>query len=70
MVNITGAWIYDLRTRLDLTQAEFAKKVGVGQSTVAQWESEQISPRGPARILLEMIFNEAERTAPREKISA
>jgi len=68
MVNITPDWIRELRERLDLTQTVFARRIGVCQSTVAEWESGRICPRGPAKILLEMIFNEAERTRPREKV--
>ena len=69
MQEITGKWIYDLRIRLDLTQAEFAVRLGVTQGTVAHWESSKQKPLGPAKILLEMIYLEAERTAP-QKISA
>jgi putative transcriptional regulator len=69
MVNVTPEWIKQLRLRLGLNQAQFGKKVGVAQNTVAQWENGQTRPRGSAQIILEMIFHEAERIAP-EKISA
>lgn len=33
------------RVNADLTQAQFAKKVGVGEKTVQNWESGASSPR-------------------------
>lgn len=69
MVNVTPAWIKELRDRLEMSQAEFAKKCAVSQSTVCEWEKGLKHPRGPARVVLEMIHNEAERMVP-EKIPA
>lgn len=69
MVNITGEWVRNVREQLGLTQAQFAKRLGVTQTAVAYWENDQRTPQGPARILLEMLGSEAERVSA-EKISA
>ncbi len=49
-----------LRTRLKLTQAEFAARIGVPIETVRNWEQGKRAPRGPARALLKVIENAPE----------
>jgi putative transcriptional regulator len=49
-----------LRTRLQLTQAEFAARIGVPIETVRNWEQGKRAPRGPARALLKVIENAPE----------
>lgn len=44
-----------IRARVNLTQAEFAARIGVPIETVRNWEQGKRSPRGPARALLKMI---------------
>ena len=44
-----------LRGRSNLTQAEFAARIGVPIETVRNWEQGKRSPRGPARALLKVI---------------
>ena len=44
-----------VRARTKLTQAEFAKRIGVPIETVRNWEQGKRSPRGPARALLKVI---------------
>jgi putative transcriptional regulator len=44
-----------IRARAQLTQAEFAARIGVPIETVRNWEQGKRSPRGPARALLKMI---------------
>jgi putative transcriptional regulator len=44
-----------LRERLDMTQAEFAKRFGLSRRTVEQWEQGRTVPDRPARILLAVI---------------
>jgi DNA-binding transcriptional regulator YiaG len=46
--------VKQLREARGLTQAQFAKLVGVDQSTVSNWEK-GMSPRGPAQILLRKL---------------
>lgn len=44
-----------IRARANLTQAEFAARIGVPIETVRNWEQGKRSPRGPARALLKVI---------------
>lgn len=46
--------VKSLRTKLELTQEQFGKAVGVDQSTVSNWEN-GASPSGPARLLLQNL---------------
>ena len=47
--------VRDLRRRAQLTQQEFAAKVGVPVETIRNWEQGKRAPRGPARALLAVI---------------
>ncbi len=44
-----------IREQLSLTQAKFAKRFGLSQRTVEQWEQGRAIPDRPARILLAVI---------------
>lgn len=44
-----------IREQMGLTQAEFAKRFGLSQRTVEQWEQGRAVPDRPARILLAVI---------------
>lgn len=44
-----------IRTNLGMTQAMFAKVMGVSQKTVEAWEHGTNSPNGTARRLLDML---------------
>lgn len=49
-----------LRARLRLTQAEFARELGVRQQTVSEWETGRYRPRGAsARLLAYLAETEA-----------
>lgn len=50
-----AAYAKGVRSRLRLTQAEFAARIGVPIETVRNWEQGKRSPRGPARALLKVI---------------
>ena len=56
----SAAYARGLRTRLHLTQAEFAARIGVPIETVRTWEQGKREPRGPARALLKVIENAPE----------
>ena len=44
--------IADIRTRTGLSQAEFARLLGVSVRTLQEWEQGRRAPSGPARMLL------------------
>ena len=43
-----------LRERLGVTQAEFARRLGIRQQTVSEWETGRYRPRGASITLLHM----------------
>jgi len=49
------AEVRDLRRRAQLTQMEFAARLGVPVETIRNWEQGKRMPRGPARALLAVI---------------
>ncbi|MEW6642818.1 MAG: helix-turn-helix domain-containing protein [Pseudomonadota bacterium] len=51
----TAPTVRDLRRRARLTQAEFARRLGVPIETIRNWEQGKRTPRGPARALLAVI---------------
>ena len=50
--------VIDVRTKLKLTQEQFADRYGISVSTVRDWEQNRRIPRGPARVLLTIIDRE------------
>jgi len=44
-----------LRNRSQLTQVQFAERLGVPLETIRNWEQGKRAPRGPARALLAVI---------------
>ena len=44
-----------LRERLDLTQAEFSRMIGVSIKTLQNWEQGRREPEGPAKALLRVV---------------
>jgi putative transcriptional regulator len=44
-----------LRARYNLTQAKFAKLIGISPDTLRNWETSRRSPMGPARALLRIL---------------
>jgi len=49
-----------LRRRAQLTQTEFAARLGMPVETIRNWEQGKRSPRGPARALLAVIAHAPE----------
>ena len=47
--------VFSLRTRLGLTQEQFAARVGVSVATLRHWERGDRSPKGAALVLLNVI---------------
>ena len=52
--------VRDLRRRAQLTQMEFAARLGVPVETIRNWEQGKRAPRGPARALLAVIAHSPE----------
>ena len=44
-----------MRRQLDLTQREFAERVGVAQNTVARWERDELTVGSTAAILIRLL---------------
>lgn len=51
--------VRSIRTRLKLSQAEFARRFCLSHRTVQQWEQHRAVPDMPARILLKAIENDS-----------
>ena len=47
-----------LRERLELTQAEFSRMIGVSIKTLQNWEQGRREPEGPAKALLRVVEKE------------
>ncbi len=47
--------VADIRARTGLSQAEFARSIGVAKGTLLNWEHGRRSPTGPAQVLLAII---------------
>lgn len=54
-IDIPEADVQAIRARTGLSQAEFARSIGVKKATVLNWEQRRRSPDGPARVLLALI---------------
>jgi putative transcriptional regulator len=52
--------VRDLRRRAQLTQLEFAARLGVPVETIRNWEQGKRAPRGPARALLAVFAHSPE----------
>ena len=50
--------VRELRLRNQLTQEQFAARLGVPLDTIRNWEQGKRTPRGPARALLTLIARE------------
>lgn len=47
-----------IRASTGLSQAEFARSIGVKKATLLNWEQSRRKPEGPARVLLALIAKE------------
>jgi putative transcriptional regulator len=47
-----------IRTATGLSQADFARSIGVAKGTLLNWEQGRRQPDGPARVLLALIAKE------------
>lgn len=54
-VQLTTDEIKDLREKLKLSQAVFARLINVSPSSIRQWEQGKRQPNGAARVLLDLL---------------
>lgn len=47
-----------IRKRVGMTQTAFAAAFGISLSTLRRWERGNQAPRGPARVLLQVVAHE------------
>jgi putative transcriptional regulator len=47
-----------IRAQTGLSQADFARSIGVKKATLLNWEQQRRVPDGPARVLLALIAKE------------
>ena len=47
--------VSSIRAKTGLSQAQFARSIGVAKGTLLNWEHQRRSPDGPARVLLALI---------------
>lgn len=50
-----AAWVRRVRRRAGLSQAEFARRIGISVATVRDWKRGKLLPQGAARALLRVI---------------
>ncbi len=55
----TAEGVAVLRARLGLSQAELARRLGMRQQTVSEWETGRYAPRGASATLLHLLAEEA-----------
>jgi putative transcriptional regulator len=58
VTNAANVDVKAIRAKLNLTQAEFAKRFNIPLGTLRDWEQYRRNPDGPARVLLTIIDRE------------
>ena len=59
-IDISEPDVRVVRARTGLSQAEFARSIGIKKATLLNWEQQRRKPQGPARVLLAMIEKDPE----------
>jgi putative transcriptional regulator len=54
-IDVPDVDIASIRARTGLSQAAFARSIGVAKGTLLNWEQGRRRPTGPAQVLLAMI---------------
>ena len=54
-ITITNVNVAAIRRNTGLSQAAFAKSIGVAKGTLLNWEQGRRAPSGPAQVLLALI---------------
>ena len=55
VINEVARYVRQIRTRLVLSQAEFARRMNVSRRTIQDWEQGKRVPKGAARALLRVL---------------
>ena len=58
IIEVPDPEVRHIRARTGLSQAEFARSIGVKKATLLNWEQGRRKPDGPARVLLALIDKE------------
>jgi putative transcriptional regulator len=66
---VPPAYVRRVRERLGFTQAEFARRFGLRERTIQEWEQGRAQPEGPARVLLRIIEREPKAVERALKVS-
>jgi putative transcriptional regulator len=54
-IDVPDPDVQAIRAQTGLSQADFARSIGVKKATLLNWEHRRRSPEGPARVLLALI---------------
>ena len=54
-VSIPDIDVAEVRAKTGLSQADFARSIGVAKGTLLNWEHGRRTPNGPAQVLLALI---------------
>ena len=57
-VTVPNVDVVEIRRRTGLSQAQFARSIGVAKGTLLNWEHGRRQPTGPAQVLLALIAKE------------
>ena len=55
IVNVPYVDVREVRTKMHLSQTQFAQRFGFAPASVRNWEQGRRQPEGPARVLLAVI---------------
>lgn len=55
LIEVPAPDVAAIRARSGLSQAAFARSIGVKKATLLNWEQKRRKPDGPARVLLALI---------------
>ena len=61
---LDAKFVKSVRSRLGLSQVEFSKLLDISLSALVKWECGSVTPRGPALILLKILWREGAQAIP------
>lgn len=69
ILTMNGEQIKAVRANLKESQAVFAERFGVDQSTVHRWEENGIPDRGTTAVLIEKVFAELPKSLTADEVA-